>query len=135
MAPANAMVALIFDEKTYLSFTAFAAWSAKSFELESMMSVFPVTEMGMPGAGLPRPQAPTGEARLWEAAQALEAGFVSEMLKAAGVGAPRQTFGGGIGEEQFASFLRDAQAREMVQAGGIGLAESLFEAMRARQDG
>lgn len=73
--------------------------------------------------------------RLMDAAQALEAGFLSEMLKSAGVGAVPTAFGGGIGEEQFSSFLRDAQAREIVQAGGIGLAQSLFEAMKGRTDG
>ncbi len=75
------------------------------------------------------------DAQLRDAAQKLEAGFLAEMLKSAGVGAPRDAFGGGAGEEQFASFLRDAQAREMVRAGGIGLAQSLFEAMKARSDG
>ncbi len=74
------------------------------------------------------------DARLMEAAQALEASFVSEMFKAAGVDGAPSAFGGGIGEEQFSSFLRDAQARDIVRAGGIGLAQSLFEAMQARQD-
>ena len=69
-----------------------------------------------------------------DAAQNLEATFLAEMLKAAGVGAPRDAFGGGAGEDQFASFLREAQAKEMVRAGGIGLAESLFEAMKVRLD-
>ncbi|WP_458792552.1 rod-binding protein [Yoonia sp. MH D7] len=72
--------------------------------------------------------------KLREAAQKLEATFLSEMLKSAGFGAPRESFGGGIGEDQFSSFLRDEQARAMVEAGGIGLAESLFEAMKERMD-
>lgn len=70
--------------------------------------------------------------KLRDAAQKMEATFLAEMLKSAGVGAPRETFGGGEGEEHFASFLRDAQAEEMVKAGGIGLAEALFEAMKVR---
>lgn len=74
------------------------------------------------------------DSRLRDAAQKLEATFLAEMLKSAGVGAPRETFGGGAGEDQFASFLREAQAEEMVAAGGIGLAEALFNAMKARQD-
>nr|WP_245890881.1 rod-binding protein [Defluviimonas aquaemixtae] len=69
-----------------------------------------------------------------EAAEALEAQFLAEMLKSAGLGEARESFGGGIGEEQFASFLRQEQAREMVGAGGIGLAESIFNAMK-RLDG
>ncbi len=88
---------------------------------------------------LPAPRsAPTipdyiqSDTKLRNAAQQLEATFLAEMLKSAGVGAPRETFGGGAGEEQFSSFLREAQAREMVKAGGIGLAEALFEAMKVR---
>lgn len=73
-----------------------------------------------------------GDASLLAAAERLEATFLAEMLKSAGVGAPRQTFGGGAGEDQFASFLREEQARAMVRAGGIGLAESLFEALKER---
>ncbi len=72
------------------------------------------------------------DAKLRDAAQKMEATFLAEMLKSAGVGAPRETFGGGEGEEHFSSFLRDAQAEEMVKAGGIGLAEALFEAMKVR---
>ncbi|MGJ8622990.1 MAG: rod-binding protein [Yoonia sp.] len=72
--------------------------------------------------------------RLRDAAQKLEATFLAEMLKSAGLGAARDSFGGGQGEEQFASFLRGAQASEMAKAGGIGLAEALFEAMKLRVD-
>lgn len=54
--------------------------------------------------------------------QKLESVFLSEMLKAAGVGKSSESFGGGAGEDQFSSFLVEAQAREMVRAGGLGLA-------------
>ena len=74
-------------------------------------------------------------AKLREAARELEANFLAEMLKSAGVGKTPEAFGGGAGEEQFASFLRLEQAREMVNAGGIGLAQSLFEALKERADG
>ena len=67
---------------------------------------------------------------LWKAAQALEQNFLAEMLKSAGVGEAPSAFGGGVGEEQFASYLREAQAGAMVEAGGIGLAERLFHAMK-----
>nr|WP_102106830.1 rod-binding protein [Kandeliimicrobium roseum] len=72
---------------------------------------------------------------LHRAAQQVEVDFLTEMLKAAGVAAPRNLFGGGAGEEQFASFLRRAQAERMVSAGGIGLAEHLFNALKVRDDG
>ncbi|WP_343080515.1 rod-binding protein [Ostreiculturibacter nitratireducens] len=74
------------------------------------------------------------EERLWAAAQSLEASFLAEMLKNAGFGAAREGFGGGSGEEQFTSFLRERQAEDMVRHGGIGLAESLFEALKERAD-
>ncbi len=68
------------------------------------------------------------------AAQELEANFLAEMLKAAGVARQPAGFGGGEGEDQFASFLRLEEARAMAKAGGIGLAESLFEALKERRD-
>ena len=80
------------------------------------------------------PPPPDRTAELRQAAEAMEASFLAEMLKAAGVGAPRASFGGGIGEEQFASFLTEAHAEAIVQRGGIGLAESLFNALRERSN-
>lgn len=62
-------------------------------------------------------------------AEQLEATFLSMMMGYAGVGATKSSFGGGEGEAQFASFLRDAYAQEMIGAGGIGLSESIFNAM------
>lgn len=59
----------------------------------------------------------------------LETAFLAEMLRHAGLGTHTGGFGGGIGAEQFASFLREGQAKAMVQAGGIGLTESLFRAL------
>ena len=78
---------------------------------------------------------PPKDQALWKVAQKLEASFLAEMLKSAGLGAPQESFGGGEGEEQFGSFLRQAQADLMVQAGGIGLAQSLFEALKERDNG
>ena len=81
------------------------------------------------------PTIPKRDQPLWQVAQKLEASFLAEMLKSTGVGKPSESFGGGQGEEQFGSFLRQAQADLMVQAGGIGLAESLFETLKGRADG
>ncbi len=66
---------------------------------------------------------------LMEKARELEAVFLNEMLAQGGLGTAPESFGGGIGEEQFASFLRAEQANLMVDRGGIGLAETLFRAM------
>lgn len=65
-------------------------------------------------------------------AQELEATFLAEMLKQGGLGPSEGLGSGGIGEEQFTSFLRDAQARLMVQKGGIGLAEQIFRSLAGR---
>jgi len=73
------------------------------------------------------------EAELRAAARELEASFLAEMLKHAGMGEARNAFGGGAGEEQFASFLRMEHAHAMAKRGGIGLAENLFHALRRRE--
>lgn len=93
----------------------------------------PVTPPGM------RPPLPAGGA-LMDRARELEAVFLSEMLTHAGLDAAGGALGGGtraggIGEEQFVSFLRMEQARQLVAAGGIGLAEVLFRAMGGRNEG
>ncbi|ARE40389.1 flagellar protein FlgJ, putative [Rhodovulum sp. P5] len=74
------------------------------------------------------------EMKLREMAEKLETQFLAEMLKHAGAGEARGEFGGGAGEEQFTSFLREAQAQEMVKAGGLGLSEFIFEALKERMD-
>jgi Rod binding domain-containing protein len=70
-----------------------------------------------------------------DAAEKLEATFLAEMLKSAGFGKTSETFGGGAGEDQFASFLVQAQAEQMVKAGGIGLAEQIFNALKGDSNG
>ena len=92
------------------------------------MFPLPSVPAAPPNAGSAR----ADEAALRAAAIRLESAFLSEMLGAAGLGTPRGTFGGGAGEAQFASLLRDTQAAAMVRAGGLGLAESLFEALVRR---
>ena len=86
----------------------------------------------MPPATAPR--VPDENKALMAAAQKLEASFLAEMLQAAGLGESRASFGGGAGEDQFSSFLVQEQAAAMVRAGGIGLSESLYEALKERQD-
>lgn len=77
--------------------------------------------------------ASSGEARLRVAAQDLEASFIAEMLRAAG--AERSSGIEGESQSEFASFLLDARAREIARAGGLGLAETLFESLARRDDG
>lgn len=68
-------------------------------------------------------QAAQAKSDLRAVAEKLEAGFLAEMLKSAGVGEQDNSFSGSAGESQFASFQREALAREMVASGGIGLAD------------
>ena len=66
---------------------------------------------------------------LWKASQLIEANFLAEMLKAAGFGDVPDSFGGGPGEEQFSSFLVDAQSKAMVQTRGVGIAEAVYRSL------
>lgn len=92
------------------------------------MDLNPITSSGAP-------QAPSKQdAALREAAQKLEANFLAEMLKSAGLGKTRGQFGGGAGEDQFSSFLVQEQAMAMVRAGGIGLSETLFNSLKEREN-
>jgi Rod binding domain-containing protein len=92
-------------------------------------------------AMIPPPQsvtAPTAlsprDQQLMDKAKELETSFLSEMLNYAGLDNSKDGFFGSSGEDQFGSFLRDAQARQMVDKGGIGLAETLFHSLSRMQD-
>lgn len=79
-------------------------------------------------------QTPLAQTRLKDAAIELEAAFLSEMMKSAGLGKMRQSFGGGAGEDQFSSFLVQHQARELARAGGVGLSEILLKSLMEKTD-
>lgn len=81
------------------------------------------------------PTQPAFSARLRDAATALEATFLAEMLKSAGLGKARQSFGGGAGEDQFASFMIQHQSQELARSGGVGLSEILFRSMMEKANG
>ena len=85
--------------------------------------------MDLPPLSVPTPAPPDRQAVLMAKAQELEASFLAEMLAHSGLGAAEGSFSGGSGEDQFASFLRQEQARLMVEGGGIGLAELIFNSM------
>ncbi len=99
------------------------------------MSVAPTPSVTSQAQPASPPMPPDTEARLRQAAVDLEASFLAEMLKQAKFGEARGAFGGGAGEEQFASFLRLEHARQMAASGGIGLAENLFRSLAARHQG
>ena len=86
-------------------------------------------QVTLPVAVAPTAARSEDETALRAKAAEFETAFLAEMLGHAGLGEVSGSFGGGIGEEQFASFLRQEQAAAMVKAGGIGLAESIFRAL------
>lgn len=81
------------------------------------------------------PVAQPAHPRMFEAAQKVEAQFLAMMLETAGLNKTPQLLGGGQGESQFASLMNEQQAQAMVRAGGIGLAQSIYDAMVARHAG
>ena len=78
---------------------------------------------------------PSRHDQLMAKAEELEATFLAEMLAHSGLGEMQGAFGGGQGEAQFTSFLRQEQARLIVQQGGMGLAELIFNSMVKAEDG
>lgn len=79
---------------------------------------------------LPAPHGTTQHgAALREAALRLEATVLRGLLSEAALGRPPAGFGGGAGEDHFASLLLDAQAERLARDGGIGLAESIIRAL------
>lgn len=72
--------------------------------------------------------------KLMSLANKIEAQFLNEMLKTAGVGKPPSGFGGGVGEDQFTSFLTGAYADATVEAGGIGLSEVIYRSLLAKEN-
>ncbi len=79
--------------------------------------------------------ASTNDEQLRQVAMELESAFLSEMLKGAGLRGMSSSFGGGAGEDHFSSYLRDEQSRLIAESGGIGLAQSIFEALKEAENG
>jgi Rod binding domain-containing protein len=89
--------------------------------------------IGAPGGAAPTPaSAPDREAKARKAATDFEAAFLAEMLKYSGLNAMPEGFGGGAGEEAFASLLTEQYAHLLAERGGIGLAEHVFEVLKQR---
>jgi len=88
--------------------------------------------MNLSPLAAPSPLAPDRTNALLQKAQEMEAAFLAEMLAHSGLEERQGPFGGGAGEAQFTSFLRQEQARLMVEKGGIGPAELIFRTMTGR---
>lgn len=84
---------------------------------------------GMGAGSLPQPSA-----KAQKAALKLEATFLAEMLKSAGFASQENSFSGGSGEDQFASFHRQAIATQIAESGGVGLAKHFLTSMMEKYD-
>ena len=84
-----------------------------------------------PGGSTPEPPRASGPDRdaLRRAAVEFETIFLAEALTAAGLGRTPEGFGGGVGEDAFASLLVREQARLLAEQGGIGLAERIYQSL------
>ena len=60
-----------------------------------------------------------------DVAEKLERAFLEEMLKYAGPKPAEGGFSGGIGEEQFASFMTESHAALLAKSLDLGLADAL----------
>ena len=117
----------------YRFFTDFGSLSKKCIQLKgNPLKFVSPSVVSPPVQGSLKSQ--VNDRALLEAAQKLEATFLAQMLKSAGLGQARDSFSGGAGEDQFASFLLDAQAGKIVESGGLGLTEALFESLKERQN-
>lgn len=80
----------------------------------------------------PNPTAPStaDPRRIRETAERFEASFLSQMLKPMFEGLQTNgLFGGGEAEATWRSFLIDEMAKKTVQAGGVGLADTVMAEM------
>lgn len=89
-----------------------------------------MTPLTLPTTIIAKPGLDARDSPLRQAATELEAAFLTEMLKSAGLGKSRAAMGGGAGEDQYASLLVRAQAEQIAKTSGIGLAESLYNALK-----
>lgn len=84
--------------------------------------------------GLPPLAAEASLRQLQRKAVELEAVFLAEMLGHMAPETGQTAMGGGIGETQFSSLLRQEQARAIAERGGIGLAEHIFTTLSRARD-
>lgn len=80
-------------------------------------------------------ETPNQQAKARLVAEKLEATFIAEMLKAAGFGEQTNSFSRSNGEDQFASFHRQALADKIAENGGFGLAEHILQSILETQNG
>jgi Rod binding domain-containing protein len=79
-----------------------------------------------PSPTLPPPANARTREQIKKTAHDFEAAFIGQMLNQMFEGVETaKPFGGGAGEQAFKSFLTEAVSKQMVAAGGLGLADAL----------
>lgn len=68
-------------------------------------------------------------------AKKFEAVFLAEMLSYTSLAETSDNFGGGAGEDAFKSMLTREWANQLTEKGGIGLSETIYKALIAREGG
>jgi Rod binding domain-containing protein len=115
----------LLEDETYQSFTC-PSDSEENFPIQKDRQMTTLTPIN-PANSV------SSDMKLRALADKLESQFLAEMLKSAGVGQPRDAFGGGVGEAQFSSFLTQEYAEATVAAGGIGLSEAIYNALITKE--
>ncbi|MBY0421779.1 MAG: rod-binding protein [Parvularculaceae bacterium] len=91
-------------------------------------------------ASTPRPAATAPaaadphDAKIRKAAKDFEATFIAQMLTYAGFG-KSVSADAGFGGEAFSSLLIEQYARQVADRGGFGLAESIYQQLKAQEQG
>jgi len=91
-----------------------------------------LTSIGPKSVRLPTP--PRNEDPLLKHAREFETVFVAQMLKYGGF-AEALSQNGGFGGEAFSSLLLEAYAEKIVERGGFGLAERVYQQLQHNQSG
>lgn len=106
-------------------------------EAEMDNVIAPTLPMG-PKRELPTTVAGADDAKLRQVAQEFEAVFIGEMLKHIGLdeaaGELGGDFTGGYGEDAFRTFLVREYADAISEKGAFGLADKIYNQLKARQD-
>lgn len=80
------------------------------------------------------PERPARDEALRESAKAFEAAFLAQMLTHSGL-AKSLSANGGFGGEAFSTLLVEQYAAQIVEQGGFGLAEKIYEQLRDKDAG
>ena len=81
-------------------------------------------KLSTPATGEPTPASDAFRAKAKDAANKFESQFLSQMIGQMFEGIETDgPFGGGFGEQMFRSMMTDAMAKQMTQAGGVGVSD------------